>query len=526
MIKDISEFESDKKGLLAPNGRESNLSSELYEKVRTPEFLKWFGDWLNDPGSASKVVDENGEPLVCYHGTPAYGFSEFLNTYDLPRATANETNNLGFWFTSDKKVAEKFMFNSDRGGIYEVFLNLRNPRVFDKKILNIFEIGKLEDVSREIESKMRKMGWSVKDMTPDDRAKYYKLKKQSDKIHNQIRVLKSVDSFEQFMNHRDKYAEYIDGVKGEIGYWMRSLINTNKNEANKKLMGEFKNALYDGICILGTEYDAFMDNDHNNQYVVFDPENIKSVDNKIFNPQNTNIYESAGIYKKNGKFMNEAARFNVMIGDYDNADKIKQVFAEQLADKFDVESQPAIRSIASYLNDVMFDDRTFTVDLNSDAILNISKLLNSSEKDTAAAIEDLLNSHDFLLESDIKVNTHKIMNFHTFITEKLTLKESLDVNKRVSKSDIDRMMKIELEDFVSSFADLYGSAADVWMSMENWELLHDLFKKGDVEFKAVSGISTDGKNDPLVGKLLKSGWLKFEDEQNGDSYDAILYKPK
>jgi len=61
----------DKGGLIAPNGKKSNLTPEQYKLVRTPEFKKWFGDWENDPKNASQVVDENGEPLVVYHGTYA-----------------------------------------------------------------------------------------------------------------------------------------------------------------------------------------------------------------------------------------------------------------------------------------------------------------------------------------------------------------------------------------------------------------------------------------------------------------------
>ena len=58
-----------KEKLLAPNGKPSNLNAMQHAQVRTPEFKKWFGDWENDPENASKVVDENGEPLVVYHGT-------------------------------------------------------------------------------------------------------------------------------------------------------------------------------------------------------------------------------------------------------------------------------------------------------------------------------------------------------------------------------------------------------------------------------------------------------------------------
>lgn len=63
--------------LLAPNDEPSNLPERLYAIVRTKEFKDWFGDWQNDPENASKVVDENGEPRVVYHGSNQYGFDVF-----------------------------------------------------------------------------------------------------------------------------------------------------------------------------------------------------------------------------------------------------------------------------------------------------------------------------------------------------------------------------------------------------------------------------------------------------------------
>ncbi|MDX8383125.1 MAG: hypothetical protein R8M45_03520, partial [Ghiorsea sp.] len=57
------------KQLLAPNGKPSKLNARQHAQVRTLAFKKWFGDWESNPENASKVVDENGEPRVVYHGT-------------------------------------------------------------------------------------------------------------------------------------------------------------------------------------------------------------------------------------------------------------------------------------------------------------------------------------------------------------------------------------------------------------------------------------------------------------------------
>jgi hypothetical protein len=108
----------------APNGKPSNLNNKQWEQVRTPEFKKWFGDWENDPANASKVVDENGEPLVVYHGTRE-SFDEFSSEVR-PRNFRQEAVNYSFWFTSNEKNSELY-----GNQVMEVFLNSRNPLEID-----------------------------------------------------------------------------------------------------------------------------------------------------------------------------------------------------------------------------------------------------------------------------------------------------------------------------------------------------------------------------------------------------------
>lgn len=159
---------------LAPNGSPSNLNERQYNQVRTPEFKKWFGDWENDPANASKVVDENGEPLVVYHGSA----SDDIEIFDRQKAKRVSSGLLEFgtYFTDNKELAKIYAsaplsedikneikkkisilnnkldnvrsnreFNNitseidalenklkGRGGkIYEVFLNLRKVKEFD-----------------------------------------------------------------------------------------------------------------------------------------------------------------------------------------------------------------------------------------------------------------------------------------------------------------------------------------------------------------------------------------------------------
>ena len=105
--------------LLAPNGKLSNLTEKQYAQVRTKAFKRWFGDWENNPENASKVVDENSEPLVVYHGSKDNSFTIF-------DSTKNDKGQKGFFFTNDSTMASSYGKNP-RG----FFINSRNPYVIE-----------------------------------------------------------------------------------------------------------------------------------------------------------------------------------------------------------------------------------------------------------------------------------------------------------------------------------------------------------------------------------------------------------
>lgn len=104
--------------LLAPNGKKSNLTERQYAQVRTKAFKDWFGDWENNPSEASKVVDENGEPLVVYHRTPNV-FSVF-DVNKIGSTTDSGQYGKGFYFGIDNDRAEG-------DNLIEAFLNIKNP---------------------------------------------------------------------------------------------------------------------------------------------------------------------------------------------------------------------------------------------------------------------------------------------------------------------------------------------------------------------------------------------------------------
>jgi hypothetical protein len=128
---------------LAPNGKPSNLTHGQWHLVRTPEFKAWFGDWENDPDNASKVVDENGEPLVMWHYSKRlqYELDKFYK-FNVDKqlgshfGTIKQAQNLKYIPIGESEVRTSIKELTDFR-YYQVFLNIRNP--LRLKDVGIFE---------------------------------------------------------------------------------------------------------------------------------------------------------------------------------------------------------------------------------------------------------------------------------------------------------------------------------------------------------------------------------------------------
>lgn len=137
----------------APNGRPSNLTEKQWLQVRTPEFKEWFGDWENDPTNASKVVDENGEPMVVYHGS-RNSLTYFSKNFAGKNNPDIDVSRLGFFFTDDIEEAKYYTEKTTNDGyerdgdapqVYSTFLNLRDP----------YELSTGEDATYYIDNNTR-----------------------------------------------------------------------------------------------------------------------------------------------------------------------------------------------------------------------------------------------------------------------------------------------------------------------------------------------------------------------------------
>ena len=118
----------------APNGKPTKLTEKQWLQVHTQAFKNWFGDWMNAPEDASKVLDENGEPMIVYHGSKNKFYS-----FDMGLQKTAWMGK-GFYFTPNKEFARSF-----GRSVVSSFLNLRNPFIVKGNSPSYYdsEVGKI-----------------------------------------------------------------------------------------------------------------------------------------------------------------------------------------------------------------------------------------------------------------------------------------------------------------------------------------------------------------------------------------------
>ena len=142
----------------------AEYSAEAAEPVDSQAFKDWFGDWTSDRADHSQVVDDQGRPLIVYHGTGT-NIEEFLPEFT---GQGNDQYGSGFYFTTDRETAEGYTTRTlndqskpggtDNPNVIPAYLNIRNPLVVEARDTpNLYQIevpasqaakiiGKLPDI--------------------------------------------------------------------------------------------------------------------------------------------------------------------------------------------------------------------------------------------------------------------------------------------------------------------------------------------------------------------------------------------
>jgi hypothetical protein len=288
------------KSYVAANADYPVYNTKTPQEQAADNFARWF--------EGSQVVDENGQPLKLYHGTRAN-----FDTFDLGKSGQSNggISKIGVWMTPEEQIAKEFSntwYGGDNPRVMQMYVDMKNPKVY-KSVDNTKALKKIESDIDNVNNKMQKINSKLSNselsqlrgfMQYDDydeiakmygyspetakNAKdYWNLDKQLDDLLFEQRNLKANDAYDQLLNDLDEYSEFVmhtDGVKDfRRGSHTSRIAIKNPDEAVAKLKDRLKKEGYDGIIVENTNRDTDVIGKNASQYVAFEPNQIKSVNN-------------------------------------------------------------------------------------------------------------------------------------------------------------------------------------------------------------------------------------------------------
>lgn len=250
----------------------------------------------------SKVRDENGDLKTMYHGS-----NNKFNIFKHGEAYRGSSKaSVGYWFTETADGARNFAnsvwYGDTKTGakVYEVYLDIKNPKIYegidnsielhqiDNNINNLKEtIEKLENKNIAIEINKQELRWAnskeeLKDIAKyeginfEDAEKYHNALKQYNELISEYDNKKYNDSYELFRADIYKIA---GKTANEANIGGTGMYLDNEESVVKQYVEELKKQGYDGIIIKNTKFDNETLGKDNSQYVVFEPNQIKNVNN-------------------------------------------------------------------------------------------------------------------------------------------------------------------------------------------------------------------------------------------------------
>lgn len=277
----------------------SKVNTKFKNVTETQQFKRWFGDWQNDPKSASKVVNDDGTPKIVYHQTG----SEFT-IFDTSKRGAgyydSETPS-GIFL---KPSSEDIELSGNRQ--MALYARIKNPL----KFLN----------------RRTAVNWYN-----DNISGYKELGTELDKIQNKYEKLyedSELRADEWYNENYDDIAanriskEEVENVQAEAERIMEEWEEA-ENDVRKKqkelLNRYFENSNYDGIFIANDDGSYGRKTE---TYIAFKPNQVKSATDNIgiFDGDNDDIR-----YSKKGS----AQKLYEVVDTVDNSDKFMKIKREK-----------------------------------------------------------------------------------------------------------------------------------------------------------------------------------------------------
>lgn len=207
------------------------VNKKINNITQSKQFIRWFGDWQNSPAKASKVVDNNGEPLVLYHQTE----KEFT-TFDTKQKGSGE-------FDSEMPTGIFMKPTNNDIGVggniqMPLYASIKNPLIVN----NRSELVKFYDKNVQGYTKAKS---AIDSVNKEYKAKFNEEMKRENEEYQKLWNAKKNGEISE-----EEYQKFIsrDALDEIMEEW-ENKVNEASHNAKALIDDYFKNSNYDGVIV-------------------------------------------------------------------------------------------------------------------------------------------------------------------------------------------------------------------------------------------------------------------------------------
>jgi hypothetical protein len=207
------------------------VNKKINNITQSKQFIRWFGDWQNSPAKASKVVDNNGEPLVLYHQT-----GKEFTTFDTKQKGSG-----GFDSEMPTGIFMKPTNNDiGVGGNIQMplYASIKNPLIVN----NRSELVKFYDKNVQGYTKAKS---AIDSVNKEYKAKFNEEMKRENEEYQKLWNAKKNGEISEEEYQKSISRDALDEIMEE---WENKVNEASRN--SKALVDDyFKNSNYDGVIV-------------------------------------------------------------------------------------------------------------------------------------------------------------------------------------------------------------------------------------------------------------------------------------
>lgn len=210
---------------------DDNVNKKINNITQSKQFIRWFGDWQNSPAKASKVVDNNGEPLVLYHQT-----GKEFTTFDAKQKGSGE-------FDSEMPTGIFMKPTNNDIGVggniqMPLYASIKNPLIVN----NRSELVKFYDKNVQGYTKTKS---AIDSVNEEYKAKFNEEMKRENEEYQKLWNAKKNGEISEEEYQKSISRDALDEIMEE---W-ENKVNEASHNAKALIDDYFKDSNYDGVIV-------------------------------------------------------------------------------------------------------------------------------------------------------------------------------------------------------------------------------------------------------------------------------------